>query len=533
MNRRVLADGVELVAPSVEANGAILSPEAVAFLAELHRTFAGGLRNLLKDRKSLLDELAPGGLVQFPSETASVRQADWTVGKIPDDLQDRRVEITGPVEAKMMINALNSGAKVFMADFEDANSPTWANNIQGQANLIKAVRKELTFVSADGKSYELAPQTATLMVRPRGLHLPEKHFTVDGSAIPGCLFDFGLYFFHNANELLQRGSGPYFYLPKLESYKEARWWNEVFTFAQKRLGIPHGSIKVTVLIETIFGALQMDEILFELKDHITALNAGRWDYIFSAIKKFRDKPGFVLPDRGQVSMTVPFMRAYTERLVQVCHRRGAHAMGGMSAFIPSRRDAEVNANALKKVREDKARESGDGFDGTWVAHPDLVPVAKEMFDQVLGASPHQKHRLREEVNVTAGQLTDFYIPGGTVTEEGVRSNIVVALLYLDSWLAGNGAVAIFNLMEDAATAEISRSQLWQWVHRRAYLDSGQTMTPQVFRLLLSEESQRARELLGKGTSEVRLVRAVELLAQLVLSEEFADFLTLPAYEYLD
>ncbi len=533
MNHRVLAEGVELDVSHVEGQGQLLTPEAVAFLAELHRTFAQPLANLVKNRKGLLDQLAPGHVARFLPETEAVRTGDWRVGTIPDDLQDRRVEITGPVEAKMMINALNSGAKVFMADFEDANSPTWSNNIQGQLNLKRAVRRTLDFTSPEGKQYQMSATPATLMVRPRGLHLPEKHLLVDGQAIPGCLFDFGLFFFHNAQEQISRGTGPYFYLPKMESYLEARWWNEVFVFAQKALGIPVGTIKATVLIETLFGALQMEEILFELKDHITALNAGRWDYIFSAIKKFKDLPGFMLPDRTQITMTVPFMRAYTNRLVQTCHRRGAHAMGGMAAFIPSRRDPEVNAVALKKVREDKLRESEDGFDGTWVAHPDLVPVAKEVFDQVLGASPHQKHVLRSEVQVSPALLTEFHIPGGVITEEGVRSNIVVALLYLDSWLAGNGAVAIFNLMEDAATAEISRSQLWQWVHRRAYLETGQTMTPHVFRLLLSEESQHARELLGAGVDETRLGKAVTLLGQLVLSDDFADFLTLPAYEFLD
>ncbi len=533
MNRITLPTGIELRATEIPGQAEILSHDAVQFIAELHRKFASPLQELLEKRKGLTEQLSPQWQSQYLPETQSVRDGRWSVAPTPDDLQDRRVEITGPVEAKMMINALNSGARVFMADFEDANSPTWRNNIEGQKNLFLAVRRTLAFTSPDGKEYRLKKDPAVLMVRPRGLHLVEKHLLVDGQSIPAPLFDFGLYLFHNGQELVNRGSGPYFYLPKLESYLEARWWNDVISFAQEKLALPIGTVKVTVLIETILASLQMDEILYELRDHITGLNAGRWDYIFSAIKKFRDKPGFVFPDRTAITMKVPFMQAYCKALVQTCHRRNAHAMGGMSAFIPSRKDQEINALAISKITEDKLRESADGFDGTWVAHPDLVAVAKKVFDEALGDKPNQKGLVPHKDPVPAAQLTDFSIPDAHVTEAGVRDNIVVALLYLDSWLAGNGAVAIFNLMEDAATAEISRSQLWQWVHRRAYLDSGQTVTPSLFKTWLEEETRRTGELLQGRYDQQRMERAVGLLENLVLSPDFSDFLTVPAYEYLD
>jgi malate synthase len=417
----------------------------------------------------------------------------------------------------MMINALNSGAKVFMADFEDANSPTWDNVVQGQVNLRDAVRREIELTTAD-KEYRLNETTATLLVRPRGWHLPERHVTRNGEPVPASLFDFGLHFFHNAEELVSRGSGPYFYLPKLENHKEARLWNEVFTRAQKLLGVPHGTIRATVLVENILAAFQMEEILYELRDHSAGLNAGRWDYIFSVIKKFRYRPEFVLPDRAQVTMTVPFMRAYTDLLVKTCHRRGAHAMGGMAAFIPSRRDPDVNEVALAKVREDKQREAGSGFDGTWVAHPDLVPVAMEEFDEVLGERPNQVERLREEVDVAAADLLDVRVPGGEITDEGVRANVSVGLRYLESWLRGTGAAAIDNLMEDAATAEISRSQIWQWLrHGRIERDT----------VVAFEDAELAEA--GEG----RWTEARALFDEVALSEELPEFLTIPAYELID
>ncbi|GIW60594.1 MAG: malate synthase [Patescibacteria group bacterium] len=466
----------------------------------------------------------------FPPETAHIRADDtWRVAPTPADLQDRRVEITGPVERKMMINALNSGAKVFMADFEDANSPTWDNCIQGQINLRDAVRRTIEFTNPEnGKRYTLNENIATLLVRPRGWHLTEKHFLVDGEPISASLFDFGLYMFHNAQELIERGSGPYFYLPKLESYLEARLWNDVFNMAQDELGIPRGTIRATVLIETILAAHEMDEILYELRDHAAGLNAGRWDYIFSVIRTFRKRPDAVLPDRAQITMTVPFMRAYTELMVKTCHKRGAHAIGGMSAFIPNRREPEVTEIALQKVREDKLRESGDGCDGTWVAHPDLVPVVMEIFDEVLGDRPHQKDRQRDDVHVTAEQLTTLTVPNGTITEAGMRLNIDVALQYLNAWLNGNGAAAIYNLMEDTATAEISRAQLWQWLHHGAKLDSGETITRELYERLRDEELAK-----HGGPSAERYGDAVMLLDKLVLADTFIDFLTYEAYAYLD
>jgi malate synthase len=463
----------------------------------------------------------------FPEETAEQRGSDWRVAHAPADLDDRRVEITGPAEPKMIINALNSGARVFMADFEDALSPTWSNVVGGQAALIDAVRRRLAFTSPEGKSYKLGDRLATLLVRPRGWHLDEAHVVVDGQPISASLFDFGLYFFHNARELLDRGSGPYFYLPKMESRFEARLWNEVFLAAQERRGIAAGSIRATVLIETILAAFEMDEILYELRDHAAGLNAGRWDYLFSCIKKFRSRRDLVLPDRAQLTMTVPFMRSYTELLVQTCHRRGAHAIGGMAAFIPSRRDPAVNETAMARVRDDKVRESGDGFDGTWVAHPDLVPLATEVFDGVVGDRPNQKERLREQVSATPAQLLDLHVDGGTVTEAGYRTNVSVALQYLDSWFGGNGAAAINNLMEDAATAEISRSQLWQWRVTGTRLDAGREAGAELYRQIRDEEVRR----LGRGAYG-HMANAAALLDELVLDDDFDEFLTLRAYPRL-
>src|SRR3989454_7680957 len=505
----------------------VLTPEALEFVRRLEQEFRPTRAGLLQRRAERQAEFDAGSLPDFLSATAGVRRAAWQVAPPPADLQDRRVEITGPVERKMMINALNSGARVFMADFEDALSPTWANVIQGQANLQEAVRRTLEYASPDGRRYRLAERTATLMVRPRGWHLPERHVLWSGEPVSASLFDFGLHFFHNARALLERGSGAYFYLPKLESHLEARLWNDVFCFAQDALGLPRGTIRATVLIETILAAFEMEEILYELRDHSAGLNAGRWDYIFSVIKKFRNRAQFVLPDRAQVVMTVPFMRAYTELLVRTCHQRDAHAIGGMAAFIPSRRDPEVNARALARVREDKQRESADGFDGTWVAHPDLVPLATEVFTSVLGAHPHQKHRRRGEVRVTARDLLDIRVPGGVITEAGVRTNVRVALEYLDNWLQGTGAVAIANLMEDAATAEISRAQLWQWLRHRCRLGDGRLVDSQLYLAV------RQQELAALGGPGGRRREAAALLDALVLAAEFTEFLTLPAYGLLD
>ncbi len=514
----------------------ILKPDILRFVANLEREFRQIRQVLLQKRVERQAEIDDGIMPDFLPATKRIREdGSWKVATIPDDLQNRRVEITGPVERKMMINALNSGANVFMADFEDANSPTWENMLQGHINLREAIARTISFTSPEGKHYKLNDKIATLMVRPRGWHLNEKHVIVDGQPMSGSLFDFGLYFFHNARALLEEGSGPYFYLPKLESHSEARLWNDVFNMAQDELGIPRGTIKATVLIETILAAFEMEEILFELRDHIAGLNAGRWDYIFSIIKKYRKLPDFVFPDRAQITMTVPFMRAYTELLVKTCHRRGAHAIGGMAAFIPSRKDSKVNEVALAKVREDKERESSDGFDGTWVAHPDLVAIAKAPFDRVLGNRPHQKERLRDEVHVTAQQLLDFRIPNSAISEAGLRNNISVAIQYLESWLQGTGAVGIYNLMEDAATAEISRSQVWQWLHRpQAMLVDGRKVNIDLYRTLQSEELQKIRELHGKERFiSGRYAEAAELFDKLATTKNFIEFLTVIAYEFLD
>jgi malate synthase len=488
----------------------ILSSDATRFVERLHRELNPRRLELLQRRHERQLELDRGASPGFLAETRSIRESDWLVAPAPADLQDRRCEITGPVERKMMINALNSGARVFMADFEDANSPTWENVVQGQANVRDAVRREIALDTAE-KSYRLNERTATLLVRPRGWHLPERHFEVDGEPVSASLFDFGLVFFHNAREQLERGTGPYFYLPKLESHHEAELWADAFALAEDELGVPHGSIRCTVLIETILAAFEMEEILHVLRDYGCALNAGRWDYIFSVIKKFRSRD-WVLPDRVQVTMTVPFMRAYTELLVRSCHRRGAHAIGGMAAFIPSRKDEEVNRVALAKVREDKERESGDGFDGTWVAHPDLVPVATDVFDSVLGERPNQVDRLREEVVPDEGALLSVPETPGEITDAGLRTNVSVGIRYLDAWLHGVGAAAIDNLMEDAATAEISRSQVWQWV--RAGRFDGARVRAEAAEVEAGDEAKA-------------------LFLELALAGELVEFLTLPAYTHLE
>lgn len=522
-----LPAGIQIVGPLTPAVEDVLALPALEFVAGLHRRFNPRRKELLARRKDRQAQIDLGILPTFLPETEDVRTGEWFVAPAPADLNDRRVEITGPTERKMMINALNSGAKVFMGDFEDALSPTWENVIVGQINCSDAVRRTIEFTNPDGKAYRLNDVVATLLVRPRGWHLGEKHVLVDGEPISASLFDFGLYFYRNAKELIARGSGPYFYLPKLESHLEARLWNDVFVAAQDQLGIPQGTIRATVLIETILGAMEMEEILFELREHASGLNAGRWDYIFSVIKKFRNVESFILPDRAQVTMTVPFMRAYTERMIHVCHKHGAHAIGGMAAFIPNRRDLAVTETALARVREDKLRESGDGCDGTWVAHPDLVPTALEIFDSVLGERPNQKSVLRPDVDVQDYEMVNPEVPGGKVTEAGVRQNVSVGIQYLNAWLGGNGAAAINNLMEDAATAEISRSQLWQWIRHGAVLDDGRPMTAAIYKQIRDEEIAR---LGGPGVEQ--LGAAVALMDRLVLTPDFIEFLTLIAYDQL-
>jgi malate synthase len=520
------AAGVEVTRESEHADE-VLTPEALGFVAQLHRSFNPERERLLADRGRRQARLDAGELPDFLPNPIESREPDWRVAPAPADFNDRRVEITGPAEPKMLINALNSGASVFMADFEDSLAPTWDNVVTGHWAVSQAVRRTLTF-ETDDKAYALNEHIATLCIRPRGWHLLEGHVLVDGAPMSASLFDFGIWFFHNAAELLARGSGPYLYLPKLESHLEAALWNRVFVAASEALDVPRGSLRATVLIETILAAYEMDEILFELREHAAGLNAGRWDYIFSIIKKFRARPDMVLPDRAAVTMSVPFMRAYTELLVQTCHRRGAHAIGGMAAFIPSRRDAQVNATALARVREDKQRESTDGFDGTWVAHPDLVPVAREVFDAVLGDAPHQKGRGRLEYAVGARDLIDVRIGDAAVTERGVRSNVSIGLAYLASWLAGNGAAAINNLMEDAATAEISRSQLWQWRTHATPLDDGAPLSAERYAAIRDEELATLRASLPDHP----WTDAAALLDELVLSDDFAEFLTLAAYDRL-
>jgi malate synthase len=509
--------------PAPPGSEHILTPEAVAFVVDLHNRFEGRRQELLDLRAERRDALSRGATMRFLPETAAVRSQEWKVAAAPADLTDRRVEITGPVDAKMMINALNSGAQVFMADLEDATSPTWENVVSGQANLIEAHRGTLEFQTGT-KEYRLQPDRATLVVRPRGWHLTEKHLLVDGTAVSASLFDAGLYLFHGGRTAIEVGSGPYFYLPKLESHLEARLWNDVFVHAQAELGIPHGTIRATVLIETIWAAHEMDEILFELRDHASGLNAGRWDYIFSVIKAFRENPDFVLPDRAQVGMTVPFMRAYTDLLVQTCHRRGAYAIGGMAAFIPNRRNPKVTAQALEKVAADKRREAQQGCDGTWVAHPDLVDVARNEFDQVLGDRPNQLDKT-VTFAIEASDLTDVHVDGGTVTEGGMRTNIAVGIQYLAAWLGGQGAAAIDDLMEDAATAEISRSQIWQWVHHGTPTDDGQPVTEERVPRLIEEECARL--------DIPHVADARKLFEEVALGDGFHEFLTLPAYDLID
>ena len=527
-----MVDGIELRGSS--GDGRILTDEAVAFVADLHRRFNPRRQELLTARADRQLRIDAGEMPDFLEATKDVRAADWTVASIPADLTDRRVEITGPVERKMMINALNSGARVFMADFEDSSTPSWANTIDGQVNLIDAHERTITFENPDGKRYELNDKIATLLVRPRGWHLIEKHVLVDGEPISASLFDFGMYMFHSAKRAMAAGTGPYFYLPKLESHLEARLWNDVFLAAQDALGIPAGTIRATVLIETILAAFEMDEILFELREHSAGLNAGRWDYIFSVIKKFRNHHDLILPDRGQITMTVPFMRAYTDLLVKTCHRRGAHAMGGMAAFVPNRRDPEVTERALRSVRDDKLREAADGFDGTWVAHPDLVATAMDVFDEVLGDRPNQIERRRDDVEIVAGQLLDTRVDGGQVSEQGVRTNVRVGIEYMASWLRGNGAAALYDLMEDAATAEISRSQIWQWVHNRVQLDDGRILTVGLVDEITDDEMKNIRQLVGDEFFAGGLYEeSRQLLETVAVAPDFQEFLTLPAYELID
>ena len=533
MSERV--QGVEIDGPRGVRFEEILTADALGFVARLHREFDATRRELLAARQQRQEELDAGGTLDFLADTQDVRAGDWTIAPEPGPLQNRRVEITGPTSRKMVINALNSGATGFMADFEDSNSPTWTNMIGGQVNLADAVRGTIEH-EENGSHYALDDEVATLLVRPRGWHLSERHLLVDGEPVAGGLVDFGLYVFHNAHELLERGRGPYFYLPKLESHREARVWNDVFDVAEAHLGLRRGTVRATVLIETLPAAFEMDEILYELREHSAGLNAGRWDYIFSAIKRFRTRPEFVTPDRDQVTMTVPFMRAYTELLVKTCHRRGAHAIGGMAAQIPDRTDEEANEQAFAALREDKRREASDGFDGTWVAHPDSVSAALDEFDKVLGDTPHQVDRRRDDVDVSAQQLLDVPATEGTITEAGLRSNINVAIQYISSWLRGNGAAAIDGMMEDAATAEIARAQVWQWVRHGARLDDERPITAGLVRELERSELERIRKQIGDDEwfeNEGRPDLSREIFEEVALAEEFVEFLTLPAGDRLE
>ncbi len=512
----------------------VITADALEFVAELQHRFGPRRLELLNARAQRRARLAQGELLDFRPETREIREADWRVAPVPKDLLRRWVEITGPAERKMTINALNSGADGFMADFEDANSPTWANMVEGHLNLRDAIEGTISYEGSDGRHYELGDRPATLLVRPRGWHLPERHLLVDSEPVSGSLFDFGLYIYHCGRRLLANGTGPYLYLPKMESHLEARLWNDVFCFAQDALDIRRGTIKATVLIETLPAAFEMDEILYELREHSAGLNAGRWDYIFSAIKCFPDRPEMVLPDRSAVTMTVPFMHAYTELLAATCHRRGAHAMGGMAALIPSRKDEEANEKALDAVRADKEREVGQGYDGTWVAHPDLVPVAREVFERGLNGAPNQLERQREDVSVTGEQLLDLASTPGRVSEAGLRTNVNVGFQYVSFWLTGHGAAAINSLMEDAATAEISRSQIWQWIRHGAELEDGRRVTPDLVREFLDEETAKIRASVGEETwRQGRPVDTRDIFERVALSPELIQFLTLPAYEYLD
>lgn len=530
MHGNITINGITITPPPIRHQERVLTAEALEFLGKLHATFDERRQELMKRRHTVRAKIANGQNPRFLEETRSVREDDsWRVAPLAPGLEDRRVEITGPTDRKMTINALNSGAKVWLADMEDSSTPNWRNVINGQLNLTAVLNRTIDFTSPEGKEYTLSGQTLTdlptIVVRPRGWHLPEKHLLVNGTPMSGALVDFGLYFFHNAKRLIELGRGPYFYLPKTENHLEARLWNDVFVFAQDYVGIPQGTIRATVLIETITAAFEMEEILYELRDHSAGLNAGRWDYIFSIIKNFRSRGSqFLLPDRSSVTMTAPFMRAYTEQLVRACHRRGASAIGGMAAFIPNRRDAEVNENALAKVRADKTREANDGFDGSWVAHPDLVPVAMEVFDSVLGEKPNQIDRLREDVQPNDAALIDLSGTEGSITEAGLRLNIEVAIRYIESWLRGNGAVAIHNLMEDAATAEISRSQVWQWIHQAAKTEDGETITRVRVEGLLTDEFSKLPRFDGDRFEDAR-----DIFEASALREDFPTFLTIPAY----
>lgn len=530
---KAMPSGVELLGAMKPGYDAILTPQALGFVAELSRRFEARRRELIALRTRRQCAFDAGERPDFLPETASVRAGVWKVAPCPADLQDRRVEITGPTDRKMVINALNSGANVFMADFEDSNTPTWDNLIEGQINLRDAVDGSISFTSPEGKQYRLAEKTATLIVRPRGWHLTEKHVLIDGAPVSGAIFDFALYFFHNAGTRMDKGSGVYFYLPKMESHLEARLWNEIFVAAQQALHVPVGTIKATVLIETVLAAFEMDEILYELRDHSAGLNIGRWDYIFSCIKKFRSMEGFCLADRAQVTMTSPFLRAYALLLVKTCHRRGAFAMGGMAAQIPIKSDPAANAAALEKVRADKLREATDGCDGTWVAHPGLVGIARSVFDEHM-PTPNQIHRQRDDVEVSAADLLDFR-PEAPITEAGLRNNVSVGIQYLGSWLAGNGCVPVFNLMEDVATAEISRSQVWQWIRSpKGVLDDGRKVTAELFRRILAEELPRVRELLGEAAWHAgKYEEGARVFERITTSDDYAEFLTLPAYDLVD
>ncbi len=529
-----MSSGVEIAGPSGSRYDEILTPEALDLVGVLQRELGQRRHELLQARARRQDALSAGGTLDFLTSTEAIRSdTSWRVAPAAPGLIDRRVEITGPTDKKMTINALNSGAKVWLADFEDANTPLWGNMITGQLNLKDALDRKIDFTSEEGKSYQLRPddELATIVVRPRGWHLPEKHLLIDGERASGSLVDFALYFTHCARRQLEKGKGPYFYLAKMESHLEARLWNDAFVLAQDALGIPQGSIRATVLIETIPAAFEMDEILYELRDHSAGLNAGRWDYQFSIIKKFRTRGrDFVLPDRNAVTMTAPFMRAYTELLVKTCHARGAHAMGGMAAFIPNRRDPEVTATALAKVRDDKTRESQDGFDGSWVAHPDLVALCREVFDGVLGDKPNQLSKQRDDVHVTAAELLAIDKTPGAITEAGLRNDVSVGLQYLANWLAGTGAVAIFNLMEDAATAEISRSQIWQWLHNDIALAEGPKVTRELVEQIITEELAKIRAQLGGAFDAEQYEQATSLFTDVALADQYVDFLTLPAYE---
>jgi malate synthase len=528
-------DGIEAAPPHDPRFADIVSIDALRFVAGLHRRFEPRRRELLAARRERDAALRAGGTLDFLPGTRAIREGDWNVPPPPDDLRDRRVEITGPTDRKLVINALNSGASTFMADFEDANTPTWRNVVEGQRNLIDAIERTIEYDSEeDDRHYELDDETATLIVRPRGWHLDERHVKVDGEVVAGALLDFGLYFFHNARRLVDKGSGPYFYLPKLEHHEEAALWNDVFLHAQDELGLDRGTVRATVLVETLPAAFQMEEILHALREHSTGLNAGRWDYIFSTIKCFRDRPEFVTPDRDDVKMTVPFMRAYTELLVRTCHRRGAHAMGGMAAFVPSRSDPGVNEQAIAGVREDKQREATDGFDGTWVAHPDIVAPAREEFDAVLGDRPNQIDRRRDDVEVSGADLLDVAATPGDITEAGLRNDVAVGFQYLSFWLGGRGAAAINNLMEDAATAEISRSQIWQWIRHGASVADGPAITRDLVRKVLDEETSRIREEVGEETwAAGRPDDTREVFERVALADDFPEFLTLIAYEKID